>query len=72
MKMKIAELTQLTSEELETKLTQFRRQLLDLRMQAASGKLDKAHRILFLRRQVAQALTLQQISRAKGEKKGKG
>ena len=56
--MKIAELRELGSEELAQKLRSFKQQLLELRMQAASGKLDKPHQMKLLRRDVALVLTL--------------
>ena len=54
----IAELKNLSPEELSDKLTATKRQLFDLRMQAAAGKLEHTHRLKLVRREVAQLMTL--------------
>ncbi len=56
--MKIAELESLSAEELTQKGAQLKRELFDLRMQAASGKLDKPHRVQLIRRDVARIKTV--------------
>ncbi|MBI3333189.1 MAG: 50S ribosomal protein L29 [Candidatus Omnitrophica bacterium] len=56
--MKIAELRQLGEEELRQKLGALKKNLLDMRMLAAGGKLDKPHQIKLIRREVARILTL--------------
>ena len=56
--MKISELENLTPEELTQKGNQLKRELFDLRMQAASGKLDKPHHIHLVRKDVARIQTL--------------
>jgi len=56
--VKIAELKSLSFEELNQRLGSLKRELLDFRMQAASGKLDKPHQIRLRRREVARILTL--------------
>ncbi len=56
--MKISEFESLNSEELTQKLGQLKRELFDLRMQAANGKLDRPHRVKLLRRDAARILTL--------------
>ncbi len=55
---KTPELRGLTPEELTQKVSTLKRELLDLRMQAAGGKLDKPHRIRQIRLEVARVLTL--------------
>ena len=56
--MKIAELESLSAEELTQKGAQLKRELFDLRMQAANGKLDKPHRVQLIRRDVARIKTV--------------
>ena len=56
--MDIAELKDLSEDELAQKLQGFKRELFDLRMQAAAGKLEKSHQIRVIRRDVARVLTL--------------
>ncbi|MBI3614938.1 MAG: 50S ribosomal protein L29 [Candidatus Omnitrophica bacterium] len=56
--MKAAQLRELSPEELAQKLSGLKRELLDLRMAVAAGKLDKPHRILLARREAARVLTL--------------
>ncbi|MBI3317740.1 MAG: 50S ribosomal protein L29 [Candidatus Omnitrophica bacterium] len=56
--MKVEEIRGLTPEELGEKLSSLKRQLLDLRIQASGGKLDKPHRLRDIRREVAQILTV--------------
>ena len=56
--MKIAELQDLNSEELAQKLQGFKRELFDLGMQRAEGKLTQAHRMQRARRDVARVLTI--------------
>ncbi len=56
--MKATELRELSPEELAQKLAGLKRELLDLRMSAAAGKLDKPHRMKVARRQVARITTL--------------
>ena len=56
--MKMAELENLTSEELSQKLASLKKELLDLRMLAGGGKLDKPHRINLLRKEIARVMTM--------------
>ena len=55
---KTTELRSLTTEELSGKLFASKRQLFDLRMNAAAGKLEKPHHLRLVRREVARLLTL--------------
>ncbi len=56
--MKISELRELTYEELSQKQSALKKELFDLRMQAAVGKLDKPHQLRLVRRDVARLSTL--------------
>ena len=64
-----AELRELEDEELETRLAEYRRQLLNLRFQLATGQLDNPARLVEVRRDVARALTVlrdREIAEAEG------
>jgi len=52
------ELRGLTSEELSQKVASLKQQLLDLRMLAAGGKLDKPNRLMLARRSMARIQTV--------------
>ena len=56
--LKISELRELTYEELNQKHSALKKELFDLRMQAAVGKLDKPHQLRLVRRDVARLSTL--------------
>ena len=56
--MKIAELQDIHLEELNQKLQTLKRELFDLRMQRAEGKLTQIHRMRQVRRDVARVLTV--------------
>ena len=56
--MKISELKEMNEDELKQKLGTFKRELFDLRMERAAGKLAKPHRIQQLRRDSARVMTL--------------
>ncbi|MBI3322353.1 MAG: 50S ribosomal protein L29 [Candidatus Omnitrophica bacterium] len=56
--MKVSELKELNEDELRNKLAGFKKELFDLRMDRAAGKLAKPHRMQLLRRDSARALTL--------------
>jgi len=55
---KVAEFTELGSDELLTKLGESRRELFNLRFQLATGQLDNTARMGQLRRDVARILTV--------------
>ena len=55
--MKAAEVQELTSEELERQLEESKRELLNLRIQAANGTLENPARIQLVRRDVARMKT---------------
>ena len=56
--MKASQLRNLSEDELDLKLASLKKELFDLRMQAAGGKLDKPHRLRLVRTDVARVLTL--------------
>ncbi len=56
--MKMAELQDINLEELAQKLQGLKRELFDLRMQRAEGKLTQMHRMRQVRRDVARVLTV--------------
>jgi len=53
-----SELAQLDDEELASRLSEYRRELLNLRFQLATSQLDNTARLSEVRRDVARALTL--------------
>ena len=56
--MKITELRDLTNEELQAKLSDFREELFNLRFQKALNRLDNPLRIKVVKRDVARIKTL--------------
>lgn len=63
------ELRELEDEELETRLAEYRRELLNLRFQVATGQLDNVSRVNQVRKDVARVLTLlrdREIAEAEG------
>jgi large subunit ribosomal protein L29 len=56
--MKAQELRELNTEELRQRLQALKKELFDLRMEKAVGKLSKPHRFQLLRRDVARILTI--------------
>ena len=56
--MKISEMKELNEDELKQKLGTFKRELFDLRMDRAGGKLAKPHRMRQLRQDAARVMTL--------------
>lgn len=64
-----AELRELEEEELETRLAESRRELLNLRFQLATGQLDNPARLAQVRKDVARTLTVlrdREIAEAEG------
>ena len=64
-----AELRELEEEELETRLAESRRELLNLRFQLATGQLDNPARLAEVRKDVARTLTVlrdREIAEAEG------
>jgi large subunit ribosomal protein L29 len=67
------ELRELDDEELEGRLTEYRRELLNLRFQLATGQLDNVTRLAHVRRDVARVLTVlrdREIALAEGRPAG--
>lgn len=56
--MKVSELRKLKSEELEAKVIESKKELLNLRIKNATGSLDKPSKIKELRKDVARMLTI--------------
>jgi len=56
--MKMTEIRELNAEELAQKLQSLRKELFDLRMEKAAGKLTKPHRFQQVRRDIARILTV--------------
>ena len=65
---KLEELRGLSAEELAQKASGLKKELLNLRMQVAGGKLDKPHRIRQIRLEVARLLTLMKEGEGKEKK----
>ena len=55
---KVDELRELDDDELDTRLNEYRRELLNLRFQLATGQLDNASRLPLVRRDVARVMTV--------------
>ena len=56
--MKISEIRELTNEDLNNKIAEAKKELLNLRFSKASGNLEKQARIKELRKQVARMKTV--------------
>ncbi len=56
--MKIADLRKLSNEELTTKISEAKKELLDLRIKKSTGTLEKPSKINELRKGIARALTI--------------
>ncbi len=56
--MKINDLRALSNEELKTKITEAKKELLDLRVKKSTGTLEKPSRINELRKGIARAMTI--------------
>jgi large subunit ribosomal protein L29 len=56
--MKTSEIRELTADELRQRLDDTRQELFNLRVQQATGQIEKASRLRLLRRDVARYLTL--------------
>ena len=68
-----AELREFEDEELETRLSEYRRELLNLRFQLATGQLDNVSRIREVKKDVARVLSLlrdREIALAEGRDAG--
>ncbi len=67
--MKFKEISEMSSEELQTKKRDIRQEALHLRLQQQSGQLEQPSRLRLLRRQVAQIETALSKRTAKTEAK---
>ena len=56
--MKATDLKDLTSEQLETKLADLKRELFNLRFQHAINQLDNPHKITDVKRDIARVMTV--------------
>ncbi|NYT93095.1 50S ribosomal protein L29 [Salinispora sp. H7-4] len=56
--VKVAELRELSEEELVTKLREAKAELFNLRVQAATGQLDNNRRLQVIRREIARIYTI--------------
>ena len=56
--MKVKEIRELTTEQIETKITEAKDEIFKLRMQQATGNLEKPSRIKELRKDVARMKTI--------------
>ena len=62
--MKATELKEMTSEQLETKLADLKRELFNLRFQHAINQLDNPHKITDVKRDIARVMTILQEKNA--------
>ena len=56
--LKVADIRNLTVDEINTKIDSCKKELFTLRVQAKTGKLEKQHRMKELRRDIARLLTV--------------
>ena len=56
--MKVKEIRELSTEQLETKLTELNRELFNLRFQHAINQLDNPHKITDVKRDIARVMTV--------------
>ena len=56
--MKVKEIRELSTEQLETKLTELKRELFNLRFQHAINQLDNPHKITDVKRDIARVMTV--------------
>ena len=56
--MKALEIRQMTSEEIEKKIKEGKSELLNMRMQSARGGLEKPHKIIAMKKDIARMMTV--------------
>ena len=56
--MKVKEIRELSTEQLETKLSELKRELFNLRFQHAINQLDNPHKITDVKRDIARVMTV--------------
>ncbi len=66
--MKAKELNELTSEELQTKLSGLKEELFNLRFQVATGQLDNPMRIRDVRKNIARIMTIMRENELKAQR----
>ena len=66
--MKVNEIRQLSTEEIETKIKESKEELFNLRLQQATGALEKPSRIKELRHEVARMKTVLRERMSEGDK----
>lgn len=64
--MKASEIRKLTDEEIQAKVVESKKQLLDLRIKNATGSLEKPYEIHKLKKDVARMLTILKERQNKG------
>lgn len=69
--MKTQQWRDLTPEEIEDRVKALKKELFDLRMQRAAGKLTKPHQMRRVRRDAARGLTILKQSRSKPANSGR-
>ena len=62
--MKIADIKNMTVEELNAKLVELKKELFNLRFQHAVNQLDNPHRIVEVKRDIARVMTILQQKNA--------
>ncbi|MDY6914950.1 MAG: 50S ribosomal protein L29 [Candidatus Cloacimonadota bacterium] len=67
--MKIAELRELTKQELETRLEDLKEELFNLRFQKASNRLENAHQIRVVKKEIARINTLFTEKKMQGDER---
>jgi large subunit ribosomal protein L29 len=67
--LRARQLRDLTDEELEQRLAETRRELFNLRFQAATGALENSARLRLAKREIARILTIRQEREASLERK---
>lgn len=71
MKLKVAEIRALAVDEMEQKLTALKKDLLTLRIQLKTGKLEKNAEIRTVRRSIARVMTILEEEKQKDAKSAK-
>ena len=56
--MKALEIRKMTNEEIEAKIKEGKSELLNMRMQSASGALEKPHKMRALKKDIARMMTV--------------
>jgi large subunit ribosomal protein L29 len=70
--MKAAELVELTTTEIEQKLTQYKEELFNLRFQSATGQLENPNRLGQVRKDIARCKTVLRQRELESERRNQG